>query len=73
MILAYMYAFTNGALLFDAVGVYRGDVSFLVGSDKWAGGFYWWMDLGINAPWLASVWATALMICVVYCVCDSNT
>lgn len=70
MILAHMYAFTNGPILFDAVGVYRGDASFQVSSDRWAGGLYWWMDLGVNAPWLAGVWATVLMIVIVYCICD---
>lgn len=70
MLLAHMYVFTNGALLFDAVGVYRGDANFVVNSDKWAGGLYWWMDLGVNCPWLAGVWATVLMSATVYCICD---
>lgn len=70
MLLAHMYVFTNGALLFDAVGVYRGEANFAVGSDKWAMGLYWWIDLGINSPWLAGVWAIVLMITTVYCICD---
>lgn len=70
MLLAHMYAFTNGAILFDAVGVYRGDANFIVRSDRWATGLYWWMDLGVNCPWLAGVWATVLMSATVYCICD---
>ena len=70
MMLAHMYVFTNGALLFDSVGVYRGEPNFIVNSDKWAGGLYWWIDLGVNCPWLAGVWATVLMIASVYCICD---
>lgn len=70
MLLAHMYVFTNGALLFDVLGVYRGDIDFSVVSDKWAGGLYWWIDLGVNCPWLAGVWSTVLMIATVYCICD---
>ncbi len=70
MLLAHMYVFTNGALLYDAVGVYRGDAVFSVASDKWVAGAYWWMDLGVNCPWLAGVWATVLMILTVYGICD---
>ena len=69
MILAHMYAFTNGVYLYDAVDIYRGGPSFSV-SDRYARDLYWWIDLGMSLPWFAGIWATVLMILSVYFICE---
>jgi hypothetical protein len=71
MALSYMFAFTNGMLLFDASFIYRG-LNFrpTVLSDKWFSPFLSILDMGINMPWFAGVWATAFLILSIYCIAD---
>ena len=71
MLLAHMYVFTNGSLLFDSGGVYRGEPIWHYISDKWLVHAYWLMDWGVNCPWLSGVWATLLMIISVYCIVET--
>lgn len=71
MLFAHMYVFTNGSLLFDSVGVYRGQMDWHNVSDRWMCNFYWWMDCGVNSPWLSGVWATILMILSVYFISET--
>lgn len=71
MVLSYMFAFTNGMLLFDASFIYRGfNFRPTVLSDKWFNPFLSILDMGINMPWIAGVWATVFLILSIYCIVD---
>lgn len=71
MVLSYMFAFTNGILLFDALFIFRG-LNFrpTVLSDKWFSPILSILDMGINMPWLAGVYATVFLILSIYCIVD---
>lgn len=70
MLAAYMYVYTNGVFLYDTAEFYRGTEPFGFGSDKWVAPLLGLLDMHINEPWLAGVWAILLMIASVYLIVD---
>lgn len=70
MLAAYMYVYTNGVFLYDTAEYYRGVEPFGFGSDKWVKPMRVLLDMHINEPWLAGVWAIFFMIVSVYLIVD---
>lgn len=71
MLFTYIFAFTNGMFLFDASFINRGiGLPPTVLSDKWFSPFLSVLDMGVNMPWLAGVWATLFLIVSIYCMVD---
>lgn len=70
MLAAYMYAYTNSLLLFDAAWLYRGAEHVNFSSDKWALSFLGLLDAHVNEPWLAGIWTVLFMIVSVYFIVD---
>ena len=71
MLAAHMYAYMNGPLLFDAVGIYRGAPIWHVITDRWLANLYWFIDLGMNLPWFSGLVAIFFMTISVYFISDT--